>query len=60
MQSNKIKKFFLLHTTPTKPILNKNKEKFNNIIKGICLTSKKKENIVFICINVCLSRHLNI
>jgi hypothetical protein len=38
IHNNKTKKFLLFQITPTKPIKNKIKEKFNNIIKGINLT----------------------
>ena len=46
MQSINTKKFFLFHTIPTKPTKNKINEKFNNTIKGICLTLKRKNMMV--------------
>jgi hypothetical protein len=42
MQSINVKKFFLFHIIPTKPMLNKINEKFNNTIRGTCLTLKIK------------------
>jgi hypothetical protein len=48
MQSINTKKFFLFHTIPTRLIANKINEKFNNIIKGTCLTFKRKITINFI------------
>jgi hypothetical protein len=48
IHNNNTKKFFLFQTIPTKPILNKINEKFNNTIIGISITFNNKKIKKFI------------